>query len=641
MTTLGHRKIWLALAASTLALAGCTTVPVQNTTFDQAVLPDAPSSYELPLGSTQVRGSGSYYSTAPQSDWGRYDERYADDYYRNTYGSQTYYAQDAGLDRFAWLDLAYDVSDEIGTTEPDFSFRFNRRESFAWETWDGYRLYAEPIAGGYRYYYFGPGAERPFLVRDPLYSYAFRYGRLVAVYDRDGRILNYSAANRLLGEASYFYQLAREINSAARYGSSPRLSAAPLWLTWQNDIYRDHYRWGRDRYRHGDYDDWRRDRRNRRGDRAGDRAGGRHDRRDRDRTESRQERAERLARERDGRDPRRGRGEGMGGAGGRESAQLPERATPVLEISTPDDTRENAEVIRADPPVGTNPRGDGRRAGRGGRDAAAPDVAERPDRPRRPGQPVSGTLVGQEEVERDAMLQAEAERQARNDEVLRRELEAERIRRDAAERETRAVNARQQAEQARRLERQRQAEAEAARQNQLQAQRAEDERRLQAQARAAAQAAAQAESARQRQAEAESQRRAAAQAAAEQRERETNARLRAQQAREAEARRRAQADQQAQAQAQARLQAERRQQQQRAEAQRQAAAERQAQAQRQAAAQRQAEAQRQAAAARAQQQARPAPPPPPAPAATSAPPPERSSRPAPSPRLERPEREPD
>jgi hypothetical protein len=104
---------------------------------------------------------------------------------------------------YAWIDRADMLFDTIGDAPPDYGFDYDGVEPWAWETTDGYELIAEPIDDGYRYYYYEPGDDAPFLVRDPYYSYGYGDGRLVAVY----------AGGRLLGQA----EAARQADAAARY----------------------------------------------------------------------------------------------------------------------------------------------------------------------------------------------------------------------------------------------------------------------------------------------------------------------------------------------------------------------------------------------------------------------------------------
>ncbi|HEX6867013.1 MAG TPA: hypothetical protein VF122_07265 [Caulobacteraceae bacterium] len=51
------------------------------------------------------------------------------------------------------------------------------------------RIVEALVGGGQREYYYQPGAQYPYFVRDPQYAYAIDDGRLVSVYDPYGRVL--------------------------------------------------------------------------------------------------------------------------------------------------------------------------------------------------------------------------------------------------------------------------------------------------------------------------------------------------------------------------------------------------------------------------------------------------------------------
>ncbi len=114
------------------------------------------------------------------------------------------YAEAPHDDRYAWIDRANWISDTIGDAPPDYCFDYDGVEPWVWETGDDYLTYAEPIDDGYRYYYYEPGADYPYLVRDPYYSYGYRDGRIATVYDRQGRYLAVAEAQRQAEAASRY-----------------------------------------------------------------------------------------------------------------------------------------------------------------------------------------------------------------------------------------------------------------------------------------------------------------------------------------------------------------------------------------------------------------------------------------------------
>lgn len=135
------------------------------------------------------------------------------------------YAMAPENDRYAWIDRADWISDTIGDAPPDYYFDYDGVEPWVWQTRDDYLTYAEPIDGGYRYYYYEPGADVPYLVRDPSYSYGYRDGRIATVHDRDGRLLAPAEAARQADAASRYYARARALRAAGADGPQHGVTA--------------------------------------------------------------------------------------------------------------------------------------------------------------------------------------------------------------------------------------------------------------------------------------------------------------------------------------------------------------------------------------------------------------------------------
>jgi hypothetical protein len=75
-------------------------------------------------------------------------------------------------DRYAFADRAYAANSGFGNAPPDYTFQYSGGERpWVWRGDDQSTRVAEPLpGGGYRYYYYDPGASEPYLVRDPDYS---------------------------------------------------------------------------------------------------------------------------------------------------------------------------------------------------------------------------------------------------------------------------------------------------------------------------------------------------------------------------------------------------------------------------------------------------------------------------------------
>jgi hypothetical protein len=188
----------------------------------------------LPAALPLLAGGGGDYGLAPSWDYARgdyvdyapgdpydyygYDEPYYDDGYHDDgyYDDAGYYDESAGSSDFMWLALAALIASVIGDSPPDYGFDHYGVQPWAWRTGDGYYRVVEPIYGGNRYYYYAPGAGQPFLVRDPYFSYGYRDDRLVALYDRDGRLMDERAAQRQRKAAQQYLARSEALYRAAR-----------------------------------------------------------------------------------------------------------------------------------------------------------------------------------------------------------------------------------------------------------------------------------------------------------------------------------------------------------------------------------------------------------------------------------------
>ncbi|MFY9351620.1 MAG: hypothetical protein WAO77_14885, partial [Sphingobium sp.] len=156
------------------------------------------------------------------------------------------YAEPQG-DDYAWIDRADQFSDMLGDAPPDYGFAYDEGVTpWAWESGDDYLRYAEPIDGGYRYYYYEPGAASPYLVRDPWNSYGYRDDRLVAVYDGGGRVLPWREARARDAYASRYYARATDMRRAARARERERIEARQ-WAARRSAIAQDRARWAQAR----------------------------------------------------------------------------------------------------------------------------------------------------------------------------------------------------------------------------------------------------------------------------------------------------------------------------------------------------------------------------------------------------------
>lgn len=147
------------------------------------------------------------------------------------------YAPSASPDDYQYLGMAAGLTGMLGEAPPDYGFDYGGVRPWVWQTADHYYRYAEPVSGGYRYYYYQPNAARPFLISDPYYSYGYRDGQLVTIYDRSGRLVDAGRAARQRQAAQNYFARAAEMYRAAqrerRFGV-----AASLWQQHRAEIAR-------------------------------------------------------------------------------------------------------------------------------------------------------------------------------------------------------------------------------------------------------------------------------------------------------------------------------------------------------------------------------------------------------------------
>lgn len=180
MTRTGSKARFLAAGAVALALAACD---------DRGGRMDAPEPAPLAdLSATEAM---------PYAEPARVDYR-------------------APAQGYAWAERAYGLQRAVYDAPPDYGFDYGGAEPLAWETDDDWAMYAEPWDDGYRYYYYEPGADYPYFVRDDDYGYGYGAGGvLVAVFDSGGRYLPVDTARRMAPDAGRYYARGHDLRAAA------------------------------------------------------------------------------------------------------------------------------------------------------------------------------------------------------------------------------------------------------------------------------------------------------------------------------------------------------------------------------------------------------------------------------------------
>ncbi len=128
-------------------------------------------------------------------------------------------------DGYGYAERAYAVDRAFYQSPPDYAFAYDDARPWVWETQDDWLMYVEPLAVGYRYYYYEPGEYYPYFVRDPEYGYGYDDGGLlVVVYDSRGYLLPTTYVTRYADRGGRYLGRARALRDAsvhARHVSIP------------------------------------------------------------------------------------------------------------------------------------------------------------------------------------------------------------------------------------------------------------------------------------------------------------------------------------------------------------------------------------------------------------------------------------
>lgn len=162
-------------------------------------------------------------------------------------------------DSYAPAERAHSFDRAVYRHAPSYAFRYQNEAPLAWNTPDGYSMYAERVDNGYRDSYFAPGTSRPYFVRDPQYGYGYGPdGTLSAVYNGAGALMDISRLERVAANAGAYYVRARELR---RYGANDSYRAAvseSYWAQQAPDFYAEQQRWISAPDRQSSWRDWRR-----------------------------------------------------------------------------------------------------------------------------------------------------------------------------------------------------------------------------------------------------------------------------------------------------------------------------------------------------------------------------------------------
>ena len=145
---------------------------------------------------------------------------------------------------YAFPDRAYEMSDMFGDAPPDYVYDYDGYQPWVWISDDGSECVAEAVPGGERYYYYEAGADAPFFIQDPTYGYGFDGGRLVAVYDRSGRVLPVGGNQTRAQIAGRYLTRARALYDASRHDTHLPV-AQSNWMARRDTISAQRQTWQR------------------------------------------------------------------------------------------------------------------------------------------------------------------------------------------------------------------------------------------------------------------------------------------------------------------------------------------------------------------------------------------------------------
>lgn len=149
-------------------------------------------------------------------------------------------AQDQG---YAYAERAYALDNAFYEVPPDYGFSYQDANPWAWRTADDYQMYAEPVSGGFRYYYYEPGADYPYFVRDPDYGYGYAPGGvLVSLYSSAGALMPRAYVRDYAERAGRYRVRARDLRQAAYH--RPHVPVArEAWLSRRPSFVASQGRW--------------------------------------------------------------------------------------------------------------------------------------------------------------------------------------------------------------------------------------------------------------------------------------------------------------------------------------------------------------------------------------------------------------
>ena len=215
-----------AAIAAALPLAACNQ-PAADSALAADGLPDLPATLPLALGQpTQPVYAPAAYDMPAAPLLPGAEVADPDDYY-------------------AYADDAWGFEDSLGAAPPDYGFYYDEVEPWAWQGYDDSLMFVEPLEAGYRSYYYRPGEDYPYFIRDPEYGYGYDDGRLVAIYNSYGAVIPYADYGPRYAYASRYYRRGYDLCRASRQ-RHPVIAAN--WIERRPVLTASYSDWAQDRW---------------------------------------------------------------------------------------------------------------------------------------------------------------------------------------------------------------------------------------------------------------------------------------------------------------------------------------------------------------------------------------------------------
>jgi hypothetical protein len=159
-------------------------------------------------------------------------------------------------DVYAYADNAEAMNEGFGDAPPDYAVDYGGEQPWVWQANDQSARIAETLPDGSdRYYYYEPGQDAPYLVRDEGYSYGFDGGVLVVIYGPDGRALGRDEMERRADYAGRFLARGRDVFGAARRQRREAIDEAN-WRARRGEIDSEQQQWQSARQADPDWRDY-------------------------------------------------------------------------------------------------------------------------------------------------------------------------------------------------------------------------------------------------------------------------------------------------------------------------------------------------------------------------------------------------